>query len=88
MLLNIDHLSVVFHDRESAFEAVKDVSLQIGKGEIVGIVGESGSGKSMTAHAVMGLIKRSDVTVSGRAEFDGVSIPTWAMRLFRIWTTP
>ena len=74
MLLNIEHLSVVFHDRETAFEAVDDVSLQVDKGEIVGIVGESGSGKSMTAHALMGLIKRSDVQVSGKAEFDGVDL--------------
>ena len=74
MLLNIEKLSVVFHDRETAFEAVDDVSLQVDKGEIVGIVGESGSGKSMTAHALMGLIKRSDVQVSGKAEFDGVDL--------------
>ena len=74
MLLNIDKLSVVFHDRETAFEAVDEVSLQVDKGEIVGIVGESGSGKSMTAHALMGLIKRSDVQVSGKAEFDGVDL--------------
>ena len=74
MLLNIDKLSVVFHDRETAFEAVDDVSLQVDKGEIVGIVGESGSGKSMTAHALMGLIKRSDVQVSGKAEFDGADL--------------
>ena len=33
MLLNIDKLSVVFHDRETAFEAVDDVSLQVDKGE-------------------------------------------------------
>ena len=85
MLLNIDHLSVVFHDREAAFEAVKDVSLQIGKGEIVGIVGESGSGKSMTAHAVMGLIKRSDVTVSGRAEFDGVDLLSMSREQLRTY---
>ena len=74
MLLNIDKLSVVFHDRGAAFEAVDEVSLQVDKGEIVGIVGESGSGKSMTAHALMGLIKRSDVQVSGKAEFDGVDL--------------
>ena len=74
MLLNIDKLSVVFHDRETAFEAVDDVSLQVDKGEIVGIVGESGSGKSMTAHALMGLIKRSNVKISGKALFDGADL--------------
>ena len=74
MMLNIEHLSVVFRDREQPFTAVEDFSLQMDRGEIVGIVGESGSGKSMTAHAIMGLIKRSAVTVSGKAEFDGENL--------------
>ena len=74
MMLNIEHLSVVFRDREQPFTAVEDFNLQMDRGEIVGIVGESGSGKSMTAHAIMGLIKRSAVTVSGKAEFDGENL--------------
>ena len=74
MLLNIDNLSVVFHDRESPFEAVNDVSFSVEKGEIVGIVGESGSGKSMISHTIMGLINRGDVRISGKIEFDGVNL--------------
>ena len=74
MMLNIENLSVVFYDREEPFTAVADFDLRVDKGEIVGIVGESGSGKSMTAHAIMGLIKRSEVKVSGKAEFDGANL--------------
>ena len=74
MMLNIEHLTVSFYDRGEPFTAVDDVSLQVDKGEIVGIVGESGSGKSMTAHAIMGLISRGSVKVSGKAEFDGVDL--------------
>ena len=74
MMLNIENLSVVFYDRAEPFTAVEDFDLQVDKGEIVGIVGESGSGKSMTAHAIMGLIKRSEVKVSGKAEFDGADL--------------
>jgi len=70
-MLNIQHLSVVFHDRQAPFEAVRDLSLQMDQGEVVGIVGESGSGKSMTAHALMGLVKRSAAQVSGKALFEG-----------------
>ena len=74
MMLNVEHLSVTFYDKETPFEAVKDFTLQVDKGEIVGIVGESGSGKSMTAHAIMGLIKRKAVKVGGKAEFDGADL--------------
>lgn len=74
MMLNIEHLSVVFRDRGEPFTAVKDFGLQMDHGEIVGIVGESGSGKSMTAHAIMGLIQRSSVAISGRAMFEGTDL--------------
>ncbi len=73
-MLNVERLSVVFHDRQEPFTAVKDISFQVDEGEIVGIVGESGSGKSMTAHAIMGLIQRSAVEVTGKAEFEGADL--------------
>ncbi len=74
MLLNIEHLSVVFHDEANPMVAVRDLSLQLDEGEIVGIVGESGSGKSTAVHALMGLVSRSASTVSGKALFEGVDL--------------
>ena len=74
MMLEISHLKVEFHDRTASFTAVEDFSLNMEAGEVVGIVGESGSGKSMTAHALMGLIGRSQVEVSGQALFDGADL--------------
>ena len=74
MMLDIQNLSVVFTDGQEPFTAVDRFSLQMEQGEIVGIVGESGSGKSMTAHALMGLIRRSEVTVSGSAVFEGTDL--------------
>ena len=83
MMLDIRDLSVVFSDRAEPFTAVDKFSLQMGAGEIVGIVGESGSGKSMTAHALMGLIRRSAVTVSGSAVFEGTDLLTLSRRELR-----
>jgi len=74
MMLEIRDLSVVFSDRQEPFTAVDRFSLRMDRGEIVGIVGESGSGKSMTAHALMGLIRRSQVEVTGSAVFEGTDL--------------
>ena len=63
-----------FRNRSVPLAAVEDFSLQMEEGEVVGVVGESGSGKSMTAHALMGLIRRSQVDISGRALFDGMDL--------------
>ena len=74
MLLQVEHLKVTFHDRNSLFDAVEDFSLSMEEGEVVGIVGESGSGKSMTAHALMGLIPRTQADISGKALFQGADL--------------
>ena len=71
MMLKVENLSVKFHDRGEHFTAVADFDLQMDSGEIVGIVGESGSGKSMTSHAIMGLLRKKGVEVSGNIWFDG-----------------
>ncbi|MBO4343908.1 MAG: ATP-binding cassette domain-containing protein, partial [Clostridia bacterium] len=56
--LEVDRLCASFFTPEGEVRAVNDVSLRVPEGSIVGIVGESGSGKSMTARAIMGLIKK------------------------------
>lgn len=54
LVLLIDRLSVSINTKP----ILLDVSLNIGKNEIVGLVGESGSGKSMTALSIMGLLPK------------------------------
>lgn len=44
---------------------VRDVSFQIGAGEMLGLVGESGSGKTMTGNAIAGLLPEGVIVTSG-----------------------
>lgn len=55
-LLRIANLGVNFKTPGGMFEAVKDASFSIEKGQTVAIVGESGSGKSVTALSIMQLL--------------------------------
>ncbi len=55
-ILDINDLTVTFETDEGVFNAVDQVSLNIGKGEIVGLVGESGCGKTVTALSITRLI--------------------------------
>ncbi|MES1151783.1 MAG: ABC transporter ATP-binding protein [Dongia sp.] len=53
------------------FIAVKNVSIQVAKGETVAVVGESGSGKSSLARLILGLLPRK----SGSVKFNGKELP-------------
>ncbi|MFE6077117.1 dipeptide ABC transporter ATP-binding protein [Paenibacillus sp. NPDC057886] len=71
-ILTVKDLSVSFTTRSGEFDAVKNVSFELGKGETLGIVGESGSGKSVTAQTIMKLIPSPPSKVkSGEITFHG-----------------
>ncbi|PZO86444.1 MAG: microcin ABC transporter ATP-binding protein [Micavibrio aeruginosavorus] len=55
-LLDIQNLCVDFNTTDGVFNAVKNVSFSIDRGQTVALVGESGSGKSVTAMSVMQLL--------------------------------
>ncbi len=57
--------------KKKDFVAVDDISLQLGRGETLGIVGESGSGKSTLGLA---LLRLSMARVTGQIHFDGKPI--------------
>ena len=58
-MLDIKHLTTEFATENGTVRAVRDVSLHVDKGEVLGIVGESGSGKSQTMFSVMGLLAQN-----------------------------
>jgi len=69
-LLSIESLNVRFPSQGGEVTAVRDVSLEIGKGKSLGLVGESGSGKSVTSLAILRLLP-PQAMVSGSIRFDG-----------------
>jgi oligopeptide/dipeptide ABC transporter ATP-binding protein len=69
-LLSIASLSVRFPAAGGAITAVRDVSLDIGAGESLGLVGESGSGKSVTSLAVLRLLP-PQAKIEGTIRFGG-----------------
>jgi peptide/nickel transport system ATP-binding protein len=71
-VLDVTDLRVEFRTDEGRVQAVRGVSYQLHRGEVLGIVGESGSGKSVTSLAVMGLLPGS-ARVSGSVRFGGPS---------------
>jgi len=75
-LLNIENLSVGFAKGRKMNTVLNQISLELKKGEILGIVGESGSGKSMTALSVMGLLPENAKILSGAIHFLGKNLLT------------
>ena len=78
-VVRVEDLAVVFPTREGEFTAVDGVSLDVARGEIVGLVGESGAGKSTVGNAIArlidhpGRIARGRITLSGAGDLARLS---------------
>ena len=88
MLLEVESLCVSFrNDEGEVVEAAKDVSLALGRGEVLGLMGESGSGKSSVAMSVPRLLPSPPAFYpGGKVLFDGadtLSMPLDELRRLR-----
>lgn len=61
-ILSIKNLSISFADSKNTVQAVRDLSFEVGRGDILGIVGESACGKTVTCRAILGLNKGAKTT--------------------------
>ena len=73
-LLQVENMRIALAGAGATHNAVEEVSFEIGRGEAFGLVGESGCGKSITALAVMGLLRRPLSLAGGRIVLDGEEI--------------
>ncbi|MGR3269857.1 ATP-binding cassette domain-containing protein [Thalassococcus profundi] len=73
-MLNVRNLAVSFQTRRGQVDAVRGISFDLAKGEILGIVGESGSGKSVTSYALMRILDAGGVIRAGEASYSGTDL--------------
>ncbi|SIR69259.1 peptide/nickel transport system ATP-binding protein [Williamsia sterculiae] len=73
-LLTVRGLGVDFRLPGVRVHAVRDLDLDIGRGEVVALVGESGSGKSATASAIAGLLPHNAEVTGGSVRLGGTEL--------------
>ena len=82
-LLEVRNLSLDFGSPRGRVHALRDVSLEVPRGRIVGIVGESGCGKSTLAAAVIRLLAENAQVVGGEILLEGQDLLKLSHRRMR-----
>lgn len=86
VLLSLQNVVVDFivqsTDGDKTVHAVRGISYELKRGEILGIVGESGSGKSVSTTAIPGLLPKNAV-FSGHIIFDGIDLSELSQKQLR-----
>ncbi|RPK44810.1 Glutathione import ATP-binding protein GsiA [Streptomyces sp. ADI92-24] len=81
--LTLRDLSVEIRRGDRVVRPVANVSLELERGETLGIVGETGSGKSMTGLAIMGMLPSGGRVTSGSIDFAGRDLLAMEPRHYR-----
>jgi ABC-type dipeptide/oligopeptide/nickel transport system ATPase component len=74
VLIHLKDFSVSYSTRLGWVSAVNNISLDIYKGEILGLVGESGCGKSSMGKALMRMIPPPAKITASEYTFDGMDV--------------
>jgi peptide/nickel transport system ATP-binding protein len=71
-IVRLSSLRIDFRTTDGIEQVIKDVTLEIGPGEMVGLVGETGCGKSVTAKLLLGILAMPPAQVTaGKVEMFG-----------------
>lgn len=88
-MLTVEDLEINFELRGKTLNAIRGISLDLYKGEILAIVGESGSGKSVFTKSFMGLLDQNGKVTRGRTMYygadDGKPIELTALKKEKEW---
>lgn len=76
VILSVKNLGVGFHSHGKKMSVIRNVSLDVYKGETLAIVGESGSGKSVFTKTFTGMLESNGFISSGSIMFDGIDLTT------------
>ncbi|MGE7839883.1 ABC transporter ATP-binding protein [Lysinibacillus sp. NPDC093712] len=73
-ILTIQNLVIKFTLRGQVLTAIRDISLDLYKGESLAIVGESGSGKSVLMKSIMGLLDKNGTIEQGQILYNDMDL--------------
>ena len=75
-LVKISNLAIDGIADETRTRIINNVSLELNRGEVMGLIGESGAGKSTLGLAAMGFTRDGCEIVGGNVQFDGIDLVT------------
>lgn len=81
-LLSVSHL-VAVSGRDADVPILRDVSLEVARGEVHGLVGESGAGKSTIAKAILGILPHGIRITNGTIALEGEDLLTFDVGTLR-----
>src|SRR5437879_2760757 len=83
MILKIRNLTIQLPIHRVLTPVVRDFTLEVARGEIVGIAGESGSGKSISSLAILGLLPAGSTVTADHFELCGHDLTALSARGWR-----